>query len=384
MSTIAPLTIRHPLPFGRKSEALVEQMINHLLQTRPATGVRYFSETELAKLSRLSRPTIRKALDTLHRQGWIERKQGKGTFVGPRVAIGRPVAQLHTSDGTRTVRMAVVCPAWEEHYWSSFIQALDGAAEEHALQVEMVALKNGDSPTVALRISQTRPDVVICIGDLARQAPIIGEVARLGIPCITPRLQGRQFGLSGAAHDDHQGARLAVEQLRLTEHSRIAIVLRFGTAPHSFERYEGYIHAMRAAGLSTDGLVLWIPDHGGEPTSLETFSSLLLNFLEHSKPTALISGTCAMTEHLTQIISQGKLRVPADLSVVGFHTDTEPYWAAGERLTTIALPMRQLGMKLASIARRVTAGEKLGVELIPCKLVPGTTVRPPVRADPEE
>ena len=384
MSTIAPLTIRHPLPFGRKAEALVEQLINHLLETRPATGVRYFSETDLAKRSRLSRPTIRKALDTLHRQGWIERWQGKGTFVGPRVAIGRPAAQLQTNNSVQALRVALVVPTWAESFWLPFMEALNSAALENSLHVEMIGLKHGECSIVANRIFQTHPDVVICIGDLARQSPIIGESSRLRIPCITPMLQGRQFGLAGTAYDNQQGARLAVEHLRLAEHTRIAIVLRFGGAPYVFERYQGYAQAMQSAGLSTDGLVLWIPDHGGEPPNMEDFSSLLFTFLEHSRSTALISGNCLLTDQLAQVVAEGKLRVPADVSVVAFHTDTKPCWTPGERLTTIILPMRELGRKMASIARRAVDGEKLGMELVPCKFVPGTTVRPPVRPNPEE
>src|SRR5215213_3631695 len=96
-----------PLPPRGSAVALRKQLVEHLLRTRPTVGERFFSDHELSRLSQLSRPTVRRALDDLEKDGWIERRPGIGTFIGPRANL--PV-QLHSGangDGNAHTRRAV-------------------------------------------------------------------------------------------------------------------------------------------------------------------------------------------------------------------------------------------------------------------------------------
>src|SRR5688572_31007870 len=79
--------ISTPLPSRGSAAALRAQLLDHLMRSRPSVGEKFFSDHELARLSQLSRPTVRRALDDLERDGWIERRPGVGTFIGPRAAI---------------------------------------------------------------------------------------------------------------------------------------------------------------------------------------------------------------------------------------------------------------------------------------------------------
>src|SRR5215207_4604151 len=79
--------ISAPLPARGSASALREQLLEHLLRVRPRVGERFHSDHELARIAQLSRPTVRRALDDLEREGWIERRPGIGTFIGPRAAI---------------------------------------------------------------------------------------------------------------------------------------------------------------------------------------------------------------------------------------------------------------------------------------------------------
>ena len=157
--------------------------------------------------------------------------------------------------------------------------------------------------------------------------------------------------------------------------------MRFGGAPYVFERHQGYTEAMEAAGLDTDGLILWIPDHGYHRPAHDEFTSQLFKFIESKKPSALIAGTRKTTERLAELVTAGQLRVPEDLSIVGFQSTPSLPWIPGRHPTTIALPLREMGTRLASLARRVADGEKGGLELLPCELRPGTSVGPPKRRE---
>src|SRR3954449_6662226 len=102
--------ISAPLPARGSASALRQQLIEHLLRSRPAVGEKFLSDHELARIAHLSRPTVRRALNDLERDGWIERRPGIGTFIGPRAGI--TVNFRHDENGNgqtkRAVRLALM------------------------------------------------------------------------------------------------------------------------------------------------------------------------------------------------------------------------------------------------------------------------------------
>src|SRR5438874_2655921 len=129
-----PFQLEHPLPSRRSAQSLREQLINYLLRTNPPVGTRFLSDHQLARVAKLSRPTVRRALDEMHREGWIERRQGHGTFVGPRVAMpgamsGAIRSAVADNATQRMVRIAVVIHLAGDlrHDWysRSVIEGLD-------------------------------------------------------------------------------------------------------------------------------------------------------------------------------------------------------------------------------------------------------------------
>src|SRR5436190_10344520 len=105
--------ITAPLPPRGSAVALRQQLVDHILRIKPVVGERFLSDHELSRIARLSRPTVRRALDDLQREGWIERRPGVGTFIGPRA--GMFVDQTNGHDGKanggtrqRTVRLALL------------------------------------------------------------------------------------------------------------------------------------------------------------------------------------------------------------------------------------------------------------------------------------
>src|SRR6185312_7356780 len=108
---IARFSIGAPLPARGSATALREQLVEHLMRIQPTVGDRFLSDHELARIAQISRPTVRKALDHLERAGWIERRPGIGTFIGPRAAIGgdltAPRADSPRPSAATTVRLAM-------------------------------------------------------------------------------------------------------------------------------------------------------------------------------------------------------------------------------------------------------------------------------------
>ncbi len=70
-------------------------MLRHAIMTGElGGGARLPSEPDLGHLHRVSRVTVRRALDQLEREGLIKRQPGAGTFVAARRATRPVVADL--------------------------------------------------------------------------------------------------------------------------------------------------------------------------------------------------------------------------------------------------------------------------------------------------
>src|SRR5918993_5365324 len=137
-----------PLPARGSASALRQQLVDHLLRNRPNVGDRFLSDHELARITRLSRPTVRRALDELQRDGWIERRPGIGTFIGPRAGLpnlhSRTENNRHNHNGThrQTVRLALLMHMLGDfaHDWyvAGLIGGIDSVAEETGVSIELV------------------------------------------------------------------------------------------------------------------------------------------------------------------------------------------------------------------------------------------------------
>src|SRR3954471_23125763 len=163
MSTAFELTI--PLPARGSATALRQQLLQHLERSRPKVGDRFLSDLELTRIARLSRPTVRRALDDLEREGWIERRPGIGTFIGPRAGLSLPIR--HDSSGSSTrqaVRVALLIHMLGDfgHDWyaSGVMAGIDLAAEETGVSLELLGNRDGDVKSVSRRLLQSRPDVL--------------------------------------------------------------------------------------------------------------------------------------------------------------------------------------------------------------------------------
>jgi DNA-binding LacI/PurR family transcriptional regulator len=372
-----PFEVQFPLPPRRAAEALRDQLIAHLMRARPAMGEKFMSDHELARLSKLSRPTVRRALDELHRDGWIERRHGRGTFVGPRAAM--EIASRKTTVGGQTrrvIRMAVLIHSLREFekdwYSRAVIAGIDQAAEANGINIEMLGDQDGDVKSVSRRLTLTRPDVLAVSASRPSHALMMGEAQRLDIPCIGTGSFLASMGLPAVHEDGRAGAVQAVRHLAEKGHRRIGFIQATFAMPWVFHRRRGFLDGMTDAGLEADpGLVWWVDDGEVDLPEIE-------KFVARYRLTGLVCGCEAAARHVGPLDREKRRRIPQDLSVITF--DQHPQGAeifGGVRPTTIALPLFAMGRRLAELAREIVDRREITpLTQIPCELIPGDTVQP--------
>src|SRR5882757_1445022 len=114
MSTITAINaaFSEPFPSRKAFVALRRRLEDQLRGGGFSAGDPFPSDADLVRTTGLSRDTVRKALAELSRDGWIERRHGLGTFVGPRVnmPISRRIGQ--GVERARVIGRVAVLGAW--------------------------------------------------------------------------------------------------------------------------------------------------------------------------------------------------------------------------------------------------------------------------------
>jgi LacI family transcriptional regulator len=148
-----------------------------------------------------------------------------------------------------------------------------------------------------------------------------------------PSLGSQWFGV-----DDHEALRQGTAHLVAQGHTRIAYVGGPEELPTGAERLRGFRSALSEGGL---------PDGTGRadlgpPSSVDHGREAVRRLLKGpDAPTALVLGSIQLTQGVLEELSEQDVKVPGELSVVGFGDEPGFSWW-GPGLTTIGLPIQEM------------------------------------------
>lgn len=408
------LDLQLPLPEQKAAAVLRKQIVHHLQQHRPAVGSPLFTEAQLVERTGLSRSTIRRALSPLESAGWIERQQGRGTFVGPRVDMaldlrhdfgtpnlaarsseddldpadtkfGSSISDTSfTSTSHRLLRLAVVTVRLHarqpDPYSAGVLRGLDDAADAGQLSLELFGVSADSPDTFIRRLRRSQPDVIALLAPRARIGFVVGVAMMLKVPVIGTGDSAIAMGLPAVSYDDVQAADEAVQHLLRNGHRRIALIQQESNQQYVLRRRRGFWNAIENAGLPRDqNLELWIPEwnalHEESPARLV---QQVRDFLRQHQPTAVLLSENKLVSLLGPLVRDGQVRVPQDLSVIAFDQFYADYtaWMGAGKPTVVELPLEQVGRRLGELAAEVVAGRPPAQPWRePCTFVAGTWVR---------
>lgn len=177
--------------------------------------------------------------------------------------------------------------------------------------------------------------------------------------------------------DDEGGGYAAARLVLNAGHKKIALLQLIPHMVATELRFQGFLRAMAEHGVTPRAE--WL-QHGAAPIPDAEFSHLQdaidRLFATGDRPTAILCGNDKMAMRTIFILQRRGLRVPDDVSVVGFDDFRLISEALDPGLTTVALPYREMGEQAA---RHAFAGDaSAGTMLLPCRPVErGTVTRPP-------
>ena len=182
-----------------------------------------------------------------------------------------------------------------------------------------------------------RPDGVFLAPPLSDDPAVLEWLARKNLPCA--RIAGPNGGQSlNIVTPEWAAGRMVADHLLGLGHRRIGVITPPSGHEAATHRVDGFREGLAAGGLAEER-ELFVEGGFDYPSGIAA-GEMLLGLAE--PPTAIFATNDDMALGVLQLARQRGLRVPDDLSVVGFD-DTPASATAWPPLTTVRQPLAQMG-----------------------------------------
>lgn len=185
--------------------------------------------------------------------------------------------------------------------------------------------------------------------------PHQAELQRLSVPMVAvDPAGGPTLGVPTVGASNWAGGIAATEHLLSLGHRRIGFVAGPDRLLCSRARLDGYRAGLESAGLSLDPDLVQPGDFYHE-AGFEGATALLATA---DPPTAVFAASDQMALGVYEAVRRRGLRVPDDVSVVGFDDLPEVRWSSPP-LTTIRQPLAEMGVLAARTVLRLARGDEI-------------------------
>ncbi len=233
--------------------------------------------------------------------------------------------------------------------------------EHLSAHLAMSGLRVDDLPTRGDGLPAGDADAFVLLG-AHPDDPRIGHLEKAKRPFV---LVGRHPGVRCVAADDEAGGRLAAEHLLRLGHRDVILLTGQPHAQAMADRARGFTKALADAGAAAPTQL--VADDG---SSLGAYRILRAHLEPGARPTAVFAASDEMAAGCVAAAADLGLRVPADLSVIGFDDLPE----IGEGLTTVRQDFEALARETVALLHEALRGDDARSVRLPVTLISrGTT-----------
>ena len=339
------------------------------------------SEDVLCREYKVSRITIKKALDDLKKEGYIVRVKSKGSFVN--LEIPRKEEKRNFKNGKKM--FAFVVPDIEDVFISEIYRGIESVATENGYKVLILSSDRdieGEGRNIEfLRESNIAGAIIFPFWGRFNALQVL-NLKKRGFPFVLIDRYFRDIQTDAVVVDNFNGAFHATGHLFGLGHRKIAHIMGVECTANE-DRFEGYRAALQKAGIpfnpllvreiqpfETEGSLRFEPDETGGYKEMKSLLS------RKNKPTAVFAGNDYIALGCYRAIRDSGLKVPDDISVVGFDNIALSAEVVPP-LTTIDPRMDEMGrLAVRRLADMVENGETVPVKVtLPSVLVERSSVK---------
>lgn len=352
-------------------QQIVDEIIRRIEERAYKEGDKIPSEAQLMEEFETSRITVTRALKELEYRKLIYREQGKGSFVADARAERNRIISLvipHTIDffsGGEQYSRTIYQSCRDRGYLCSVHYS------ERSVERERQILRDISSHNVS-------GIILYPIGE--RNVDVISRLVLKQYPIVLLDRSLEELDLPSVQSDNLGGAYQAVDYCLQQGHRSIAFIGKKDSQT-VVQRYKGYCRALMDHSVPLDGSIVFTrysqcgeedyQEIMGEDEALD-----ILQRLKAERPdvSACFCVNDIVAYRLIQAAEKVGIRVPEDLSVVGF--DNLHYLSRQQlQLSTVEQNFAEISRQAVElIVRQIEGGEDLSSKVIDTRLVPGGSV----------
>jgi GntR family transcriptional regulator, arabinose operon transcriptional repressor len=311
------------------------------------------TEVELAEQFNVSRITSKRALIELEREGLIYRRRGSGSFVKKRQEIQRASEEQAVSSSSRIISMII--PYVASNNMLGYIPGLAGYLESKGYYL---SIHNSDwsssQEREMLRALPKRGTSGIILYPVSTQhnLDIVHALHLNDYPIVTIDQNYSILKMGSIVSNNYDGGYTAASKLIELGHTRIAFLSTIGIQYRSTvrDRFFGYSKALHDNGIPVDIDLIFsdLPrESEGNPLSRREFYKSLLNQMLELQVTAIQAEHDLVAFDCIKAAVDMGIRIPEQLSIVGFDNNQEFTLQADVTITTVEQDYNEIGKRAA-------------------------------------
>jgi LacI family transcriptional regulator len=255
-----------------------------------------------------------------------------------------PIARgLKTS---RSYTVGVLIPDLTNPLFPPIVRGIQDRLEEAAYTPLIVNTDNDpDRERTDIEAMRARQVDGLITATARRDQGLPAGLERLSLPVVLVNRRLEDGARPSVVADDRKGIGLAVEHLLSLGHRRIAHLAGPQELSTGHLRHDGFIEAMRAAGIDPDPALVLVGTAFIESEGERLCNELLDRKLE---VTAIVAGNDLMAVGCYDAFVERGIDCPGEISVVGYNDMPFVGWFSPP-LTTVHLPHYEIGARAAEL-----------------------------------
>lgn len=321
---------------------------------------------EIAKLAGVSRATVSRVVNNYpHITPEVrERVQAIIVKTGYHPNL---IARSLASDRTGIIGLMIPSTSgmiFSDPFYPSLISGITQATNKLNLTLTLFLFhsKDEESRTISSILNTGLVDGLILTSD-RKEDSFVPRFAARNIPFVLIGRSESNIPITYVDTNNIQGGYVGVQHLIRLGRKRIALIGSHENTAGD-DRQTGYMNALQANGIEVDTDLIDYGDY-----SLESGYEAMKRLLK-ANPDAVFSTSDTMAFGALRAIREAGLRVPQDISVVGFD-DLPPAVQAEPQLTTLRHPIQDLGKRAVELLHRMIGSKNAPIEhtVFPVELI---------------
>ena len=321
-------------------KSVMQQLESEIANGDWKSGDKLPTEAEMERIYRVSNITIRHALKGLVEKGLIRRVRGGGSYVntlpstaepGETQLTNRVIGLLLPANRSNGDLMDIVCGVSNCCIARGYLLNVINSDANEEVTLEQLAAKS--------------TGLIYYPRNLSRSFECLYTLGRRHFPLVTVDQSVPELQIPSVVSDNQAGAYDATSYLLKKGHRHICFVSTSNSATTIRDRFIGFCRAMEDGGHMVDSRYYIVDNSTDGNNSDEEHDRILRMLRERPEPvTAVLAVNDYVAYELVKAAERCGLRVPQDLSVIGF--DNLPF------IEQMKLPLMTVSQDLYTIGER--------------------------------